>query len=83
LSLGETLLAAAAGSLIGAALANRLASNSNFQRTQQNYGGGRPTASISQPARQQTAARSAPRSGFFGGPDGKSSSKGSYGSFGG
>ncbi len=83
LSLGETLLAAAAGSLIGAALANRLASNSNFQRTQQSYGGGRPTASISQPARQQTAARSAPRSGFFGGPGGKSSSKGYYGSFGG
>ena len=83
LSLGETLLAAAAGSLIGAALANRLASNSNFQRTQQSYGGGRPTASISQPARQRTTAKNAPRSGFFGGPDGRSSSKGYYGSFGG
>lgn len=81
LSLGETLVAAAAGALIGGMLANRLASNSNFQRTQQSYGGGRPTATISQPARPTTAARTQPRSGFFGGSSGRSS--GGFGSFGG
>jgi hypothetical protein len=82
LSLGETLVAAAAGSLIGGMLANRLAGNANFQRNQQSYGGGRPTASISQPARQQTANRNQPRSGFFGGSN-RSSSGGSTSSFGG
>ena len=82
LSLGETLVAAAAGSLIGGMLANRLAANSHFQRTQQTYGGGRPTATISQPARTQTAARSQPRSGFFGSSSGRSTS-GGFGSFGG
>lgn len=81
LSLGETLVAAAAGSLIGGMLANRLASNSNFQRTQQSYGGGRPTASISQPANRQTAS-SKPRSGYFGSSSGRSSGS-SFGSFGG
>jgi hypothetical protein len=82
LSLGETLVAAAAGSLIGGMLANRLAGNANFQRTQQTYGGGRPTATISQPARTQTAARSQPRTGFFGGSS-RSSSSSSYRTFGG
>lgn len=74
LSLGEVLLAAAAGSLVGGMLANRLASNQNFQRTQNAYGGGRPTTSISQPASRQTAARSKPRRGFFGSSRGTSSS---------
>ncbi|MCB1789580.1 MAG: hypothetical protein KDJ24_04730 [Gammaproteobacteria bacterium] len=83
LSLGETLVAAAAGSLIGGMLANRLAGNANYQRTQQSYGGGRPTATISQPARQQTARTTQPRSGFFGGNSGRSSSSGGFGSFGG
>jgi len=82
LSLGEVLVAAAAGSLIGGMLANRLARNTNFQRTQQTYGGGRPTAAISQPARTQTAAKSKPRTGFFGGSSSRSS-RSSYGSFGG
>ena len=82
LSLGEVLVAAAAGSLIGGMLANRLARNTNFQRTQQTYGGGRPTAAISQPARTQTAAKSKPRTGFFGGSSSRSSSS-SYGSYGG
>lgn len=81
LSLGETLVAAAAGALIGGMLANRLAGNANYQRTQQRYGGGRPVATISQPARQQAANRQQPRSGFFGGKRGTSS--GSFGSFGG
>jgi hypothetical protein len=81
LSLGETLVAAAAGALIGGMLANRLAGNANFQRTQQTYGGGRPTATISQPARTQTASKSQPRTGYFGGS--RSSSSGSYGTYGG
>ena len=74
LSLGEVLLAAAAGSLVGGMLANRLASNQNFQRTQNAYGGGRPTTSISQPASRQTSAKSKPQTGFFGSSRGTSSS---------
>jgi hypothetical protein len=82
MSLGETLLAAAAGSLIGGMLANRLAGNSNFQRTQQQYGGGRPTSSISQPYNK--TAKSQPKSGFFGGNKSGGSSSGSrFGTFGG
>lgn len=82
LSLGETLLAAAAGSLIGGMLANRLAGNSNFQRTQQQYGGGRPTSTISQPYNK--TAKSQPKSGFFGGnKSGGSSSSSRFNSFGG
>jgi hypothetical protein len=82
MSLGETLLAAAAGSLIGGMLANRLAGNSNFKRTQQQYGGGRPTSSISQPYNK--TAKSQPKSGFFGGKQSGSSSSGSrFRSFGG
>ncbi len=83
LSLGETLVAAAAGSLIGGMLANRLAANSNFQRTQQSYGGGRPTAAISQPANRNTSRQRTPRSGFFGGAGGRPSSGGGPRSFGG
>jgi len=82
MSMGEVLLAAAAGSLVGGMLANRLASNRNFQRTQSSYGGGRPTASISQPGSSQTASKSKPKSGFFGSSSGSSSSS-SYRSFGG
>jgi hypothetical protein len=73
LSLGETVLAAAAGALVGGMLANRLAGNANYQRAQQSYGGGRPTAAISQPARTQSAANTQPRSGFFGKSSGSSS----------
>jgi hypothetical protein len=83
LSLGETVLAAAAGSLIGGMLANRLMGNSNFQRAQRDYGGGRPTAAISQPYRPGTSTKQA-RSGFFGGSSGGTSASGSsYGSYGG
>jgi len=84
LSLGETLLAAAAGSLIGGMLANRLMGNRNYQRTQQRYGGGRPTSSISRPLNKQAASKSKSRSGFFGGNKSKSgSSRSFFGSFGG
>jgi hypothetical protein len=85
LSLGEVLLASAAGALVGGMLANRLMGNRNFQGAQQRYGGGRPTSSISQPYNKQAAAsNSKPRSGYFGGSkSGTSSSRSSYGSFGG
>ena len=85
LSLGETLLAAAAGSLIGGMIANKLAGNSNFQRNQQRYGGGRPTASISQPYKSTASAKQQPKSGFFGGSKSStsSSSRSSFGSYGG
>jgi len=82
LSLGETLLAAAAGSLIGGMIANKLAGNSNFQRNQQRYGGGRPTASISQPHKKTGGGSQKPKSGFFGGSKSSSSSRSSS-SFGG
>lgn len=84
LSLGETLLAAAGGALVGGMLANALMGNRNFQRNQQSYGRGQPTTTISQPANRPapTAARSQPRSGFFGGSSGSSGSRASS-SFGG
>lgn len=82
LSLGEVLIAAAAGSLIGGVLANSLMNNANFQRTQQTYGGGRPVATISQPAQRQASSGKQPRSGFFGNSSGRSGSS-SLGGFGG
>ena len=82
MSLGETVLAAAAGSLIGGMLANRLMGNRNFQRAQQQYGGGRPTAGISQPYKS-TASGQKPRSGFFGGSSGGTSSSAGTSSYGG
>ena len=80
LSLGETLLAAAAGSLIGGMLANRLMGNKNFQNHQQRSGGGRPATS--QSARSSTNKKS--KSGFFGNKS-NSNNRGSrsFGSFGG
>ncbi|USF88819.1 hypothetical protein [Candidatus Endoriftia persephone] len=83
MSLGETLLATAAGSLIGGMIANKLMNNSNFQRNQQQYGGGRPTSSISQPYKK-TASNKQPKSGFFGGnKSAPRSSNSRFGSFGG
>jgi hypothetical protein len=83
LSLGETILAAAAGSLIGGVLANKLASNQSFQRNQQRYGASRPTATISQPRYPSSSAKS-PRTGFFGGSQGASpSSRSTTSSYGG
>jgi hypothetical protein len=84
LSLGETLLAAAGGALVGGMLANALMGNRNFQRNRQTYGSSRPTAAISQPANRPApaAARAQPRSGFFGGSSNSSSGRASS-SFGG
>ncbi len=81
MSLGETILAAAAGSLIGGMLANRLMGNRNFQKAQNRYGGGRPTTSISRSAQPKSSSKS--RSGFFGGKSGGSSKSTRFGSFGG
>jgi hypothetical protein len=84
LSLGETILAAAAGSLVGGMLANKLAGNRNFQRNQQRYGAGRPTSTISQPRSPSSSSTKSPRSGFFGGSRGTStSSRGATSSYGG
>ncbi len=80
MSLGETLLAAAAGSLIGGMLANSLMGNRNFQQHQQRYGGGntRPAASM------RTGSNTKPKSGFFGNKSSTGSrGSSSFGSFGG
>jgi len=83
MSMGETILAAAAGSLVGGMLANRLMGNSNFRGNQQRYGGGRPASSYSQSAKPGGGKTQA-RSGFFGGNKSGSSSSGSrFSSFGG
>ncbi len=83
MSFGELLLASAAGSLIGGMLANKLASNSNFQKSQQQYGGGKPTSSISQPYNKPKSSTST-KTGFFGGNNsGSGQSRNSFSSFGG
>jgi hypothetical protein len=77
LSLGETLLASAAGALVGGVIANKLMGNSNFQRQQQYYqqrypssisrpiGGSMDTRGVNQ-TRPSTPTQAQPRSGFFG-----------------
>ena len=77
LSLGETLLASAAGALVGGMIANKLMGNSNFQRNQQQYqqrypssisrpmGGGMDTRGVNQ-TRPGTPSQAQPKSGFFG-----------------
>lgn len=83
LSLGEMILASAAGSLIGGMIANRLANNANAKaRTQAST---RPAASVSsanKQARSAPRAKAKPKKGFFGGMFGNKSSSRS-GSFGG
>jgi len=79
LSLGETLLAAAAGSLIGGMLANSLMGNRNFQQNSQRYNTTRPSA----PTSLRTGAATQPRSGFFGNRSGSTTQSRSFGSFGG
>lgn len=83
LSLGEMILASAAGSLIGGMIANRLANNANAKaRTNAST---RPAATVSsanQRARSAPKASAQPKSGFFGGKNNSSSSS-RTGSFGG
>ncbi len=78
LSLGETLLAAAAGSLIGGMLANSLMNNRNFQQNSQRFNSSRPNA----PTSMRTGSTTQARSGFFGNKSTSSGSR-SFGSFGG
>jgi hypothetical protein len=84
MSMGETIMAAAVGSLIGGMIANRLMGNSNFQKTSQSYGK-TPTSAYSRSATPKKTSNSVsskqkPKSGFFGG---NRSSSSSYRSFGG
>lgn len=84
LSLGETILASAAGALIGGMLANKLMGNSNFQRNQQavNQRAQSSMSSNRNPGANNTTNRSnssKPRSGFFGGNQGGSRSSSSLG----
>lgn len=78
MSLGETLLAAAAGSLIGGMLANSLMGNRNFQQNQQRYGGSRTGT----PTSLRSGNTTKPKSGFFGQRSGSSTGSRNY-SFGG
>ncbi|WP_020559567.1 hypothetical protein [Thiofilum flexile] len=81
LSLGETILASAAGALVGGMIANKLMGNSNYQQHQQQQNtraqstmsssrtpGASNTNSATKPSTTQ------PRSGFFGGGSNSSSS---------
>lgn len=83
LSLGETILASAAGALIGGMIANKLMNNSNFQKNQQavNQRAQSSMNSTRKPGAGNTAGKSnsQPRSGFFGGNKGTSRSGGSLG----
>jgi hypothetical protein len=92
LSLGETILASAAGALIGGMIANKLMGNANYQQHQQQQAS-RAQSSISRPRSVGTDTRAVnpnqaqqPKSGFFGnkssGSTGSSSSSSSS-SFGG
>ncbi|MFZ1341687.1 hypothetical protein [Thiothrix eikelboomii] len=85
LSLGETILASAAGALIGGMLANKLMSNQNYQRHQQQQAQKAQTtmSSTRKPAPTTNTAnqnKSPPRSGFFGGNQGKASNSSGGGS---
>lgn len=84
MSLGEMVLASAAGALIGGMLANRLSQNQNYRNNQK--ANTRPAAQVSQPGKQRSAPtakqKSTPKSGFGGNRQGGSSSS-SAKSFGG
>lgn len=78
LSLGETILASAAGALIGGVIANKLMGNSNYQQHQQ-YQQQRAQTTISRPMGNSTDTRAVnpansqqPKSGFFGNNSGSS-----------
>lgn len=72
LGLGETILASAAGALIGGMIANKLMGNANYQQHQQ-YQQQRAQTTISRPAnpgststRAVNPTQTQPKSGFFG-----------------
>ena len=89
MSLGETLLASAAGAIIGSWIGNKLFNNQNFQAQRQNSYKNPTTYSRSvdsfNKAKQSSASspKGNTRSGFFGGSGGSSSSSSSSSSYGG
>lgn len=89
LSLGETILASAAGALIGGMIANKLMGNSNYQQhqQQQNQKARSSVSSTKNPAQSKSstggANKSQPKSGFFGGNKGNPSNRSGGSSFGG
>lgn len=88
LSLGETILASAAGALIGGMIANKLMGNPNYQQHQQQQAQKAQSTmnSTRNPAANNTNStqnKSQPRSGFFGGSNNSSSKGNSGGTFGG
>lgn len=83
LSLGETILASAAGALVGGMIANKLMGNANYRQHQQ-YQTQRAQSTMSStrtPNAGNTATqpRTQPKSGFFGGGSSNSSSSSSFG----
>ena len=84
LSLGETILASAAGALIGGMIANKLAGNSNFQQHQQQQQA--QSSAYQQTQRsiiRNTNASTKPKQGIFSGSKtNKSSSGGLFKNFG-
>ena len=86
LSLGETILASAAGALIGGMIANKLMGNPNYQQHQQRQTQRAQStmSSTRNPAAGATnsTSKSQPRSGFFGNKGGTSTRSGG-GAFGG
>ncbi|HPY41788.1 MAG TPA: hypothetical protein PLM98_14795 [Thiolinea sp.] len=85
LSLGETILASAAGALIGGVIANKLMSNSNYQQQQQRQNQ-RAQTTVSSPrnpgagnTNSTSQTKSQPKSGYFGGGQGNPSNSGKSG----
>jgi len=81
MGLGETILASAAGALVGGMIANKLMGNSNYQQHQQ-YQQQRAQTSISRPVggmdtRSVNQGGNQPKSGFFGSANPSSGSTGS------
>lgn len=88
LSLGETILASAAGALIGGMIANKLMGNSNYQQhqKQQNQKARSSVSSTKNPGQNKSSSganKSKPKSGFFGGNKGNPSNRSGGSSFGG
>ena len=86
LSLGEALLASAAGAIIGSWIGSKLFNNPNYQQNRQrSYKSPsayrRSVNSFNKAKQARSAVRTRTRSGFFGG--GSGSSRSSFGSYGG
>ena len=83
LSLGETILASAAGALIGGMIANKLAGNSNFQQHQQQQQAQSSAYQQTQRSITRNTNSTKPKPGIFSGSKtNKSSSGGLFKNFG-